>query len=102
MGLAGAVNCIFIVVTICDMAPRASISRTSKPGGSYITFHDLALEALRTSLVLQWLRLHTSNAGGLGSTPGRGTRSHKLQLRVLILRLKIPNATATNQVKPNK
>ena len=44
MGLAGAVNCIFIVVTIRDIAPRASISRTSKPGGSYITFYDLALE----------------------------------------------------------
>ena len=34
-----------------------------------------------TSLVLQWLRLHAPNAGGLGSTPGQGTRSHMLQLR---------------------
>ena len=34
-----------------------------------------------TSLVAQWLRLHTSSAGALGSTPGQGTRSHKLQLR---------------------
>ena len=31
---------------------------------------------LRTSLVVQWLRLRTPNAVGLGSTPGRGTRSH--------------------------
>ena len=29
-----------------------------------------------TSLVAQWLRLHTPNAGGPGSIPGRGTRSH--------------------------
>ena len=29
-----------------------------------------------TSLVVQWVRLHTPNAGGLGSIPGRGTRSH--------------------------
>ena len=29
-----------------------------------------------TSLVAQWLRPHAPNAGGLGSTPGQGTRSH--------------------------
>ena len=29
-----------------------------------------------TSLVVQWLRLHTPNAGGPGSIPGQGTRSH--------------------------
>ena len=28
----------------------------------------------RTSVVNQWLRLHTSNAGGVGSIPGQGTR----------------------------
>ena len=34
-----------------------------------------------TSLVVQWLRLHAPNAGGLDSIPGMGTRSHMLQLR---------------------
>ena len=29
-----------------------------------------------TSLVAQWLRLRASNAGGPGSIPGQGTRSH--------------------------
>ena len=29
---------------------------------------------LRTSLVVQWLRLHAPNAGDLGSIPGQGTR----------------------------
>ena len=33
-----------------------------------------------TSLVAQWLRLCPPNAGGLGSIPGWGTRSHMLQL----------------------
>ncbi|TEA25208.1 hypothetical protein DBR06_SOUSAS1010096, partial [Sousa chinensis] len=28
------------------------------------------------SLVVQWLRLHAPNAGGPGSIPGQGTRSH--------------------------
>ena len=28
----------------------------------------------RTTLVAQWLRLHTSNAGGEGLIPGQGTK----------------------------
>ena len=34
-----------------------------------------------TSLVVQWLRLHALSAGGPGSIPGQGTRSHRLLLR---------------------
>ena len=34
------------------------------------------------SLEVQWLELYTSSAGGLGSIPGQGTRSHRLQLTV--------------------
>ena len=34
-----------------------------------------------TSLVVRWLSLCGPNAGGLGSIPGQGTRSHILQLR---------------------
>ena len=34
-----------------------------------------------TSLVVQWLRLCTPNAGGPGSIPGQGTRSHMPQLK---------------------
>ena len=30
----------------------------------------------RTSLVVQWLGLHTPKSGGLSSIPGQGTRSH--------------------------
>ena len=29
-----------------------------------------------TSLVAQWIRLRAPNAGGSGSIPGQGTRSH--------------------------
>ena len=36
------------------------------------------------SLVVQWLRLLASNAGGLESIPGQGTRSRMLQPRVLM------------------
>ena len=34
-----------------------------------------------TSLVVQWLRLCAPNAGGPGSLPGQGTRSHMPQGR---------------------
>ena len=37
---------------------------------------------LGTSLVIQWLRPHAPNAGGLGSIPGQGTRSHMPQVLV--------------------
>ena len=35
-----------------------------------------------TSLVVQWLRLHAPNAGGLGSIPDQGTRSLRPQLKI--------------------
>ena len=34
-----------------------------------------------TCLVVQWLRLHASNAGGLSLIPGQGNRSHMPQLK---------------------
>ena len=37
------------------------------------------------SLVVQWLRLHDHNAGGPGSIPSWGTRSHMPQQRSKIL-----------------
>ena len=40
---------------------------------------------LGTSLVVQWLRLHDPNAGGLGSIPGQETRAHMPQPRAGML-----------------
>ena len=50
---------------------------------------------METSLVVQWLRLHDPIAGGPGSIPGQGTRSHVPQLKIL------PAATKTqhSQIK---
>ncbi|TEA41477.1 hypothetical protein DBR06_SOUSAS27010023, partial [Sousa chinensis] len=45
------------------------------------------------SLVVQWLRLCTPNAGGLGLISGQGTRSHMPQLRVPMPQVKILHAT---------
>ena len=33
------------------------------------------VKAERTFLAVQWLRLHTSTAGGMGSIPGLGTKN---------------------------
>ena len=41
-----------------------------------------------TSLVVQWLRLCAASAGGLGSIPGQGTRSHMPQLSATKLKKK--------------
>ena len=58
---------------------------------------------LGTSLVVQWLRLCSPNAGSLGSILGQGAGSHMPQLRTRMLefrshvlqwRLKLPHATA--------
>ena len=38
---------------------------------------------LGTSLVVQWLRRHAANAGDLNLTPGWGTRSWMLQIKIL-------------------
>ena len=55
-----------------------------------------------TCLVVQWLRLHTPNAAGLGSIPGQETRSHLPQRRVCMLPLKIPHAATEDPAKPNR
>ena len=46
------------------------------------------------------VRLGTPNAGSLGWIPGWETRSHLLQLRVLMLQLKSPCATAKTRSSP--
>ena len=38
--------------------------------------------------MVHWLRLYAPNAGGLGSIPGKGTRSHMSQLRVCMMQLR--------------
>ena len=53
------------------------------------------------SLVVQCLRLCSSKAGGRGSIPGQGTRSHMPQPRVHLLQLKIPHA-ATKKKKRSR
>ena len=53
-------------------------------------------KATGTSLVVQWLRLHTPNAGDPGSIPGQGTRSHMPQLKIPHAATKIEDAMQLN------
>ena len=54
-------------------------------------------QRLWTSLVVQWLRLCTSNAGCLGSIPSQGTGSCMQQLKILHMATKILSAAAKTQ-----
>ena len=45
-------------------------------GSGFLRLNFLTIKIIDTSLVVQWVSLHAPNAGGPGSTPGRGTRSH--------------------------
>ena len=47
--------------------------------------------------MVQWLRLHAPNAGGMGSIPGQGTRSHMPQLKSsrAEMKMKLHDATKT-------
>ena len=60
---------------------------TSCEGASEIERNGVVI-----SLVVQWLRLHTPNTGGLGSIPGQGIGPNMPQLR-----WKTPQATAKTQ-----
>ena len=57
------------------------------------SLRDLKQDRLGTSLVVQWLRLHTLYVGGPGLIPGQGTRYHMPQLKIL--------HTTTKTVQPN-
>ena len=76
--------------------------RSSEEGAKEVNYSTKRRLGRRTSQLVQWLRLRGSKAGGLGSIPGQGTRSHRPKLTVCTsqqkrswvpqLRLKIPRA----------
>ena len=47
------------------------------------------LRNLGTSLVVQWLRLYTSNAGDPGSIPDQGTKTPHASMKILHAAIKI-------------
>ena len=49
--------------------------------------------------MVQWLRLFAPNAGGLGSIPGKGTRSHMTQLRSHMPKLRRSSAKKEKVLK---
>ena len=55
-------------------------SLLSEPPGKPKRGKSQKKKDLGSSLVVQWLRLRTPNAGGLGLIPGQGTRPHMVQL----------------------
>ena len=56
-------------------------ANTKPPGGVHFKrdlklYSKIIIHRTGTSLVAQWIRLRARNAGGPGSSPGQGTRSH--------------------------
>ena len=49
--------------------------------------------------MVQWLRLHTFTAGGSGSIPGQGTRSHMPQLKILSATIKTQHSQKMTSIK---
>ena len=49
-------------------------------------------------MVVQWLRLQAPNAGGPGSIPGQGSRSHMPQLRGHMQQLKPGTVKGINKM----
>ena len=64
------------------------------------TMYILPKRKAETFLVVQGLRLHDPNAGGLGSNPDQGTRSHTLQLKTPNAAMKIPRAATETHHRP--
>ena len=63
------------------LPPHLSHHSPWHPGKILLTLISLRTSA-QTSLVVQWLRLHTPKAGGPGSIPGQGTKFHMPQLSI--------------------
>ena len=56
-----------------------------------------------TSLVVQWLRLHASNAGGVGLIPGLGTKSpHAARCGQKVIFIHNSSKLETAQMSNNK
>ena len=53
----------------------------------------------RSSLVVQWLKLHAPNAGGPGSIPGQGNRPHPLRLKIPPMATKIKDPRAATKIQ---
>ena len=70
------------------------------PGLTHSASPKASLEG--TSLVIQWLGLHTPNAGGLGSIPGQRTRSHMLQLKISHTATKTQHSQINTKLKKQK
>ena len=72
-------------LTLNDKVMRAA---TTIMKGTFAISVGIQNVLIGTSLVNQWLRLHTPNARDPGSIPGWETRSHIPQLKVLMPQIK--------------
>ena len=79
--LSGTTVTIYIYYKIIDIYMCVCVILCKLPSQHIANEGMFIQENLRTSLVAQWLRLCTPNAGGLSSIPDQETRYHIPQLR---------------------
>ena len=81
---------IFLLVQSCLAFSTRCLPLNSYYSNVFLSlFYPLLRNSiLRTSLVVQWLRLRAPNARSLGSIPGQRTRPHMPQLRPNIAKQK--------------
>ena len=70
--------CQKVACVNCDVSTKANVLFPKSCANS-ATHSVKYLNVFKTSLVVKWLSLHAPNAGGLGSIPGQGTRTHMPQ-----------------------
>ena len=76
---------------MCRCVLSDEVLLTESHHGKGLSHEDasvLKMGSWGTSLMVQWPRFHAPNVGGTGSIPDQGTRSHMLQLRPRIAKLK--------------
>ena len=82
-GQGGQVQSVFLLTLQCHLLWNSckSISQTLEIYLHLRPHHITIINTIHvgTSLAVLWLRCYSPNAGGLGSIPGQGTRSHMLQ-----------------------
>ena len=88
---------LFKALVISDLIQREDLPQRQKTEKNHFETVKPKQNCQLSSLAVQWQRLHAPKAGGQGSIPGQGTRSHVLQLNVCMLQLKIPPATTKTQ-----
>ena len=90
---------LLLVTTGKETLLLAEIICSNRGSGCHLSSASQKLD-FWSSLVVQWLTLWVTNAGGPGSIPSQGTRAHMLQLKSSNSAMKIKDTGCCNYIRP--